>query len=440
MLTDTACRQALPGPKKRKLSDALGLFLQVLPTGSKSWRFKYRLAGKERQLVIGPYPEVSLAKARVARDQARAQLAQGIDPAALKAKRKAAHAQEALDSFESVARAWHELKKASWVPRYADQVISRLEENIFPRFGKSSIKEVTPPVVLDALRRIEARGAKEMAHRVRMHVSDVFVWAIAAGLAEQDPASIVRKALQPTDPKLRPAVVKVPAARKVLEKTEALEDVYWATALASRLLALTAARPGVVRLAERSEFEDLDGTSPLWRIPAAKMKLTRQRKRDASFEFIVPLSRQAVQVVLAAMGASPSPQWLFPGIAGWRKPITNSTLSKHYRRAGFANRHTPHGWRASFSTIMNERAAHEDRERDRAIIDLMLAHVAEGVEAAYNRAAYMPRRRELAQAWADLIMEGRPSPDQLVPERIRAREASHDGGLRKPAHRTTGLA
>jgi integrase len=133
------------------------------------------------------------------------------------------------------------------------------------------------------------------------------------------------------------------------------------------------------------------------------------------------------------MAASPAPQWLFPGISGWRKPITDSTLSKHYRRAGFANRHTPHGWRASFSTIMNERAAHEDRERDRAIIDLMLAHVAEGVEAAYNRAAYMPRRRELAQDWADLIMQGRPSPDQLVPERIRAREASHDCGLRKPA-------
>ena len=150
------------------------------------------------------------------------------------------------------------------------------------------------------------------------------------------------------------------------------------------------------------------------------MKLTRERKKDAAFEFAMPLSRQAVDVVKAAMQASPSRRWLFPGIGDRRKPISDSTLSGHYLDAQLRGKHVPHGGRASFSTIMNERAAVEDRERDRAIIDLMLAHVPEGVEAAYNRAAYMPRRRELAQAWADLLMDGLPPAVELLPAALRA--------------------
>lgn len=419
MLTDTACRQAKPGDTARKLFDSGGLFLLVMPTGTKAWRWKYRIHGREKLLSIGRYPAISLAAARKARDAARELLEQGIDPSAEKRRLKASDATAALDTFERVARAWHTERGTTLAPRYAEQILSRLEENVFPTLGPLPIGTITPPQVLAAIRAIEARGAKEMAHRVRMHVSEVFVWGIASGLCEQDPAAIIRKALKPTNPRLRPARVKLADARGVLVATEALEDVWWATRLASRLLALTAARPGVIRLAERSEFEGLDGKEPLWRIPAEKMKLTRERKRDAAFEFVMPLSRQAVAVVKAAMAASPSPQWLFPGIGGWRKPISDSTLSGHYLDAGLRGLHVPHGWRASFSTIMNERAAIEDRERDRAIIDLMLAHVSEGVEAAYNRAAYMPRRRELAQAWADMLMPGLPPPSELLPLPLR---------------------
>ncbi|WP_299307759.1 integrase arm-type DNA-binding domain-containing protein [uncultured Croceicoccus sp.] len=416
MLTDAVCRTAKPATKDRKLSDSGGLFLLVKPTGSKSWKYKYRLPdGREKKLTIGTYPQVTLAEARKARDLAREQLTSGIDPSAEKKRRKAANALAALETFEAVARAWHREKESTLTPRYAKQVLVRLEENMFPHIGALPIDKVQPPQVLEAIRKIEARGSKEMAHRVRTHTSDVFVWAIASGICQQDPAAIIRKALKPTDPKLRPARTKLKDARKVLTSTEALNDIWWATRLASRLLALTAARPGVIRLAERTEFENLDGKQPIWRIPAGKMKLTRERKRDAAFEFVMPLSRQSVETVKAAMEASPSPQWLFPGIGSWRKPISDSTLSKHYRDAGLAGRHVPHGWRSSFSTIMNERAAVEDRERDRAIIDLMLAHVPEGVEAAYNRAAYMPRRRELAQVWADLLMDGMPLPGTLIP-------------------------
>lgn len=428
MLTDAACRKAESSDKDRKLFDERGLFLLVRKNGSKLWRFKYQMGGKEKTLSIGPYPEVSLKAARDVRDRARAKLRDGIDPSADKQRRKADMAADALGTFEKVARAWYLVKSTTLTERYAVQVMSRLEQNAFPKLGKHPIRDITPAMVLGAIKAVEKRGAKEMAHRVRNHISDVFVWAIAAGLAEQDPAAIVRKALAPTDPKLRPALVKVPQARDVLVKTESLSGVYWTTLLASRLLALTAARPGMVRLAEKQEFEGLDGDQPLWRIPAAKMKLTRARKQDVTWEFVIPLSIEAAATAKAAIGESVAcqsergPYYLFPGVGDWTKPISDNTLSKLYRDAGLQGRHVPHGWRSTFSTIMNEQAAVNDRERDRAILDLMLAHVQAGVEPIYNRAAYMPRRRELAQQWASLLMKGMPAPDTLLPD-LRKRRA-----------------
>lgn len=406
MLTDLACRKAVAGDRPYKLTDSGSLFLMVTTKGAKSWRWKYRFGGKLKQLVIGRYPGVSLAAARTARDEARAQVDRGIDPGVVKQQAKARAAAAALDSFEAIARAWHAIRTQTLTARYGRQVLDRLEADVFPQFGALPIAEVTAPIVLAAIRKIEARGATEMAHRVRMHVSDVFVWAIASGLAETDPAAIIRKALVPTNGKLRPAVIRIADARAMLAASEKVDGAWWATREASKLLALTAARPGVVRLAEKKEFEGLGGDAPIWRIPAEKMKLTRERKRDASFEFVIPLSRQAAAVAIAAIARSPSPDWLFPGAAGWKKPISDSTLSKHYRDAKYRDRHVPHGWRATFSTIMNERAGAEGNKDDREIIELMLAHVQEGVEAAYNRALYLPRRRELAQIWADMLMPG----------------------------------
>ena len=200
----------------------------------------------------------------------------------------------------------------------------------------------------------------------------------------------------------------------LLAAVEKSKTAHWATLLASRLTALTAVRPGVVRMAERSEFEGLDGPEPLWHIPAAKMKLTAANKKDERLDFFVPLSSQALAVVQAAMAASRSDCWIFPGVGNWRQPISDSTLSKLYREQGYAGKHVPHGWRATFSTIMNELAAVENRPGDREVIDLMLAHIKGDVEGAYNRAAYMPRRRELVQAWADMLMVGLPAPETLT--------------------------
>ena len=420
-LTDLACKNAKPQAAEWKLRDSGGLYLAISPAGTKTWRWKYRIAGREKLLTIGRFPAITLREARRRRDRAREQLHDGIDPGAEKQRRKAAAALASIESLEALARAWHASKRKTWTDRYAGAVLARLEANVFPTLGRRPVREISSPEVLEAIRRIEKRGAHDMAHRVLNHLADVFVWAIAAGMADRDPAGTVRKALAPTDPVKRPAMVQLDLAREVLAKSEALPGAHWSTLLASRLCALTAARPGVVRLAEAAEFEGLDGAEPVWRIPAAKMKLTRARKRDVTNEFLVPLSRQAAELVRAAIATSPSPTHLFTGVGSWRKPISDSTLSKLYREAGFAGRHVPHGWRSSFSTIMNERAGLAGSESDRKIIDLMLAHVQPGVEWVYNRAAYLPRRRELAQEWADLLMAGLPPAGDLLPDKRRWR-------------------
>lgn len=412
-LSDQACRKALPDSgKEKRLYDGGGLYLAIRPSGVKSWKLKYRWHGAEKKLTIGPYPTISLREAREKRDEAKLQISSGTDPAA---QRRARLRRVAIgETFEEVARAWHANKKAKLTPRYAQQVLARLEVNAFPLLGRKPIGEITPADVLEAIRRIEKRGALVMAQEVRGHISEVFVWAIASGLAETDPAAIIRKALQPSVGGRFPAVETIEDARGLLRAIDARSGNRGlaSTKLASRLLALTAVRPGVVRIAEREEFEQLDGAEPLWRIPAAKMKLLAERKADSRFDFLVPLAPAAAAVVEAAMEKSSHPRFLFPG-ANRAGAISDSTLSQLYLDAGYRGRHVPHGWRATFSTIMNERAAEQERWGDREIIDLMLAHVKGDVEAAYNRAAYMPRRRQLAQEWATLLNVDQKDPRTL---------------------------
>ena len=409
-LTDAQCKAARPGPKSRKLSDGHGLYLEVLPTGTRSWRWKYRFAGREKKLVLGTYPLFSLKQARDLCDEARRKLAQGIDPGEDKqrARRKAAIG----ETFEEIARSWHAMKARSLTQRYSAQVLRRLETNVFRQFGGKPIREIGPPEVLAAIRRIEARGALTMAREIRCHVSDVFVWAISCDLAEHDPAATVRKALAPAPSGRFPALMTIAEAREALAQIEAVRQAHWSTRLAARLLALTAARPGMVRLAERGEFSGLGGPQPLWRVPAHKMKLSVSRKGNAAFDFVLPLAPQAAAVVAAAIAAGGASKLLFPAEASGQ-PMTDSTLSALFRDAGLRGRLVPHGWRATFSTIMNERAAEADRPGDRLVIDLMLAHAQSGVEPTYNRAAYMVRRRELACEWADLLLEGAAPPESV---------------------------
>lgn len=415
MLTDIACRKAVAKDKPYKMGDSGGLYLYVLPSGFKSWRWKFRASGKEKRLVFGPYPAVSLSRARQMRDDAARELRNGEDPAIAKRQRAAEQTAAASNTFESVALDWHDSQKDVWSRRHADLVLSSFKADVFPRIGMLPIAAITTPLVLEVLRPIEARGAVETAHRVRQRISEVFARAIGAGMIVADPAAVTRRALGPKKKGKFPAARTLKVAREVLTKTEH-QPGHPLTKLASRMLALTAARSAPVRLAERHEFEGLDGAEPIWRVPAAKMKLGVERKRDEAFEFIIPLSRQAVETIKVAIGFSgeTAPGYIFRSVRSAQRPISDSTLSKSYREAGFSGVHVPHGWRASFSTIMNELVKERGHDADRAVIDLMLAHVPAGVEGDYNRAAYMPRRRSLAQEWADMLMRDMPHPDQLL--------------------------
>lgn len=224
----------------------------------------------------------------------------------------------------------------------------------------------------------------------------------------------MKGALSPVPKGRQPSLGTVAQARALLLACEAAPG-FALTKLASRLLALTAVRPGVIRFATWGEFEDLESKAPLWRIPAERMKLQQDRKQGDQFEFLVPLSRQAVEVISAADRVSGGGPLLFPGTRHAHRPMSENAIGYAYNRLpGYSGRHVPHGWRSTFSTIMNERALAMDRPGDRAVIDLMLAHLPSGVEGAYNRAAYLPRRRELAQEWADLLMEGMPTADTLL--------------------------
>lgn len=296
MLTDKACRQAKGAEKPYKLSDARGLYLYVTPTGFRSWRWKYRFAGKEKRLTFGPYPDITLAEAREQRDDAARELRAGRDPSMEKRKRSAAEVARVGATFRTVAEDWIESQAPSWTPRYLALIKRSMEQDVYPKLGSLPIDAITTPLVIQMLRPIEKRGAVETAHRVRQRVSEVFGRAIGSGIATSDPAAAASRALARVKKGKFPAVRTVEAARKVLRKVED-QPAQPLTKLASRLLALTAVRAGVLRLAEPQEFEDLDGDAPIWRIPAHKMKLVLERKEDVAYEFVVPLARQSVEVV-----------------------------------------------------------------------------------------------------------------------------------------------
>ena len=413
MLTDKACRQAKGADKPYKLGDAKGLYLYVTTNGYRSWRWKYRISGKEKRLTFGSYPDVTLAEARDLRDDAARQLRSGQDPAIHKRQTSAAHTARRGATFGVVAEDWMQSQTPIWSPRHAKVVRRSLDKDVIPKIGSMPIESITTPIVLEVLRPIEARGAVETAHRLRQRISDVFARAIASGIVAADPAAVTTRALGKIKRGKQPAVRTVKEARAVLLKVES-EPAHPLTKLASRLLALTAVRAGVLRMAEPHEFEDLDGAAPIWRIPPAKMKLGVEQKEDAAYEFIVPLAPQAVETVKVAMEVSGNSPLIFRSVRHPRRPISDSTISKLYRAAGYSGVHVPHGWRSTFSTVMNEIASEENRAGDREIIDLMLAHVPSGVEPTYNRAGYMPRRREIAREWADMLTTELAHPRTLL--------------------------
>jgi integrase len=432
MLTDAAVRNAEVRDKPYKISDGGGLFLYVAPSGLKSFRMKFEVNGKEKLLTFGPYPEVKLSVAREKRDAARRSLRDGVDPSGVRKRAEEARqaeqvAQSKLLNFETAARRWHEMQAGRWAPVHANDVITSLERDVFPTLGKVPLVQIDAPAVLRTLRLVEDRGSIETAKRLRQRLSAVFDMWISEGVAMNNPAAAVVKALKPLPKKGRqPALVDVDEARGVLLAAEA-SGASPVTKLASRFLALTQSRPGMVRRLPWEEIEGIDWDDarygpdlPIWRVPAARMKLVMDLKDEEAFEHVIPLSWQAVDVLRAARRLTGRNKLVFPGQRHSHRPLSENAIGYLYNRVGYHGRHVPHGWRSSFSTTMNALAVRQKRINDDAVIELMLAHVPENkVKAAYDRAGHMERRRELSQEWSDLLMKGMADANSLLEGRRR---------------------
>lgn len=409
LLTDTQIKKTKSAEKAFKLSDSGGLFLLVAVSGSKIWKLKYRFNGKEKQLDIGHYPTVSLSDARKARDDAKALLKEGRDPSVAKQLDKLSAQRSHSDKFEAVAREWHALQKPQWVDRHADDVITSLEKDVFPHIGKLPIREITSPIILGVIRLIEKRGAIETGRRIRQRISHVFTYAIGAGMAETDPASAVANALAPMKKGRHPALTDLYAARQMLRSVEQTPG-HPATKLAIRLLALTFLRPGPFSETPWWEINQVDPADPVWIVPAARMKLKKEKKDDGRHDHMIPLSRQAMETIAALRLLTGKGIYMFPNGRSTMKPMSENAMGYMLNRAGYHHKHVPHGFRTTFSTVMNELYP-----ADRAVIDLMLAHIPKDkTESAYNRALHLERRKELSQMYADILMEGAPSALSLL--------------------------
>ena len=388
-LSNAAVKAARPRSRAYKMFDERGLFLFVTPGGLRSWRLKYRIEGREKLLCLGQWPDLQLLDARDRAEEARALILQGVDPSGTARTARQVH------TFEAVARQWHALQLERWTERHASDVLDSLVRDVFSDIGPLPIGAITAPAVLQVLRDVERRGSIETARRIRQRISAVFAFAIAEGIADQDPAAIVGKALRPAPPARRqPALIDLAEARELLAACDRAGGPP-IVRLASRFLALTAVRMGALIGATWDEFEQLDGSAPLWRIPAARMKLKKARKADAANDHIVPLSAEAVAVLrqVREIGYDTHSSAVFP--------IRPAAIGALYSRAGYAGRHVPHGWRATFSTILNERFPEQ-----RAAIDMALAHTPKGEsesEAAYNRAQLLDQRRDLFQQWGAML-------------------------------------
>lgn len=384
-LTDTAIRNAKPAPKAVKMFDAGGLFLLVQPTGSKLWRLKYRFGGKEKLLALGAYPEVGLRDARSRRDRAREQLANDEDPGQLRKIDKLLKRTASDNAFEIVARAWWQNWKADKTERHADQVLRRLEADVFPDLGALPLSSITAPLLLSVCLKVQNRGAADIAKRAYQGCSQIFRYAIAHGLIDRNPAADVRPsdALRPTR-KVNHARLDAKEIPELLRKIEAY-DGSPLTRCALKLMALTFVRTTELIAARWSEF-DLEAGQ--WRIPAERMKKRRPH--------IVPLSKQALAVVAELQAFRNLSDMVFPGERDHDKPMSNNTILFALYRMGYHSRMTGHGFRGVASTILHELGHRHD------LIELQLAHQEQNeVSAAYNHATYVPQRTKMMQEWAD---------------------------------------
>ena len=387
-LTDTFAKRKQANGKVQKHSDGGGLYLYITPEGKKSWRLGYRFLGKQKLLVIGPYPAISLKEARERREAAKKLLIDNIDPSTAKQEAKAAASLAVQNSFEAVAREWIEKKGNAWAEESRYQLIKRLEKDIFPALGKRPIKSINAPELLSVLRRVENRSI-DTANRAMGDCSRIFRYAIVTGRAERDVAADLRGALA-TQPIKHFATIRDKKEIGILLNAFDTYHGNVTTKCGLRLAPFVFVRPTELSWAEWSEI-DFDAAE--WRISAGRMKMRQ--------DHIVPLSRQSLEILRELHSFTGNSKYLFPSMRTNNEIQHRTTFVHALRRMGYtADIMTMHGFRSMASTILNELGYNRDW------IERQLAHTERNsIRAAYNYAEYLPERRKMMQDWADLLTD-----------------------------------
>jgi integrase len=396
-LTEVGAKNAKPKDKDYKLSDEKGLYLLVKQNGAKYWRVKYRFAHKEKTLSLGVYPEMSLKQARLDRDEARQQLARGIDPNQLKQSRKAQLIEAHSHSFQGVALEWFQATKTRWTNTTEEKQLWILEKNLFPWLGSLPISLIKPPQILKALRKAESRGAVETAHRAKQVAGQVFRYAVAAGIIDSDPTRDLKGALATKKTKHHAALLAPAEVGKLLRAI----DAYEGTHIVRTLLALTPLlfqRPGEIR---QMEWSEIDFEKKLWEIPASKMKMGEPH--------IVPLPKQAITLLRDIHPITSWGKYVFSNERSRRTPASDGTVNKALRNLGYTKHQmTAHGFRAMARTLLDEVLDFPPH-----LIEQQISHaVKDPLGRAYNRTAHLPQRKKMMQAWADYLDVLKTTPEQ----------------------------
>lgn len=398
-LTDTKVKTFKPSDKPAKLFDGGGLFLLVTPQGGKLWRLKYRFDGKEKLLAAGTYPEVSLANARDRREQARKLLANGVDPGQHKKAQKAARVEASANNFEVIAREWFDKFSSDWALTHSSKIKARFENDVFPWIGSRPVAEITAPELLTVLRRVEARGALDTAHRAKMDCGRVFRYAIATGRADRDPAADLKGALPTAKQGHFSAITDPKAVAPLLRAIEEFTGSF-VVKCALRLAPILFVRPGELRHAEWTEF-DLEAAE--WNIPGPKMKM--------KVPHLVPLSKQALEILKELHPLTGSGRYVFPNLRSPLRPMSEVAILAALRRLGFdKSEMSVHGFRAMARTILDEVLGFRPD-----YIEHQLAHAVKDPNGrAYNRTAHLVDRKKMMQHWADYL-DGLRSGAKVIP-------------------------
>lgn len=385
-LTDIKIRQAKAAGKALKFADAAGLYLEVKPNGSKLWRYRYRIAGRENLFAIGEYPQISLADARKARDEARGLIKQGRHPAHARQSERTQQINANALTFKAIAEEWIAKKRSRWAPYYLLQIQRGMKNDIYPRIGRLPIRSVTAADVLAILDRASKRGAETVALNLRQWCSAVFRYAVATLRADHDPAAALRGAI------IRPPVNH----SKPMEGDEIAVFIcklaryggHRITVIALRLLLLTFVRTVEMR---KAEWSDVNLAAAEWRIPPEKMKMRRLH--------IVPLARQTVELLTELQHITGAGRWLFPNNRRPTDVMAATTINRALESMGYGTGEvTAHDFRATASTRLHEMGVRSD------FIELQLAHVERNrAKAAYNHADHLAERLAMMQAWADWL-------------------------------------